>query len=129
MFLNTLDPQPNIEWNESINRVMCDFEDNAQDGLEVRMLKKRKCERGVLEFNQAISEYCLALAIIGHEFPFTIGESHTFREFVHKVQPLFRFVDTKSIKSKCMMVCEVEKLKLQMMLGSLDCQITITCDV
>lgn len=37
MFLNTLDPRPNIERNKSIDRVMCDFEDNAQDGVEVRM--------------------------------------------------------------------------------------------
>lgn len=32
-FLKTLDPPPNIKSNRSTDRVMCDFEDSAQDGL------------------------------------------------------------------------------------------------
>lgn len=48
---------------------------------------------------------------------------------MHSLQPVFQFVDSKAIESECMKVYQEEKETLQKMMNSLDCLITIACDV
>lgn len=70
-----------------------------------------------------------AKAIIMHEIPFSMVDFPYFKSFIHSLQFFLNLPAPKSVMSACMKVYKMEKIKVQDMLNSIECWITLACDV
>ncbi|RVW15815.1 Zinc finger BED domain-containing protein RICESLEEPER 2 [Vitis vinifera] len=88
-----------------------------------------KVQIGGFTFDQDISRKKLARAIILHEYPLSIVDHASFRDFASSLQPLFKMVSCNTIKDDIMKIYEFEKGKMSSYLEKLETRMTITTDM
>ncbi|KAL5724283.1 hypothetical protein ACHQM5_007563 [Ranunculus cassubicifolius] len=81
-------------------------------------------------FDQETSREDLAKAICLHEYPLSIVEHIGFRNFIHRLQPLFQMPKSRNtIKSDILKLFQSEKSKLYTVFDNLQSRISITTDM
>ena len=100
--------------------------DIKQQLLEVERRGCGTVQIGGFTFDQNISREKLARAIILHEYPFSIVDHVTFKDFASSLQPLFKMVSRNTIKDDIMKIYDVEKGKMSSYLEKLETRIAIT---
>ncbi|KAA1096172.1 hypothetical protein PGT21_050031 [Puccinia graminis f. sp. tritici] len=54
------------------------------------------------KFNQEAMQECLVEMIVAHQYPFSMVEHRSFREFISALQPKFKMIDQATLQTECM---------------------------
>ncbi|TVU23008.1 hypothetical protein EJB05_32734 [Eragrostis curvula] len=71
----------------------------------------------------------LVRMIVLHELPFSLVEYDGFRDFVFKLNPIFKMVSRTTIKVDCMRTYEEGKLELQEAFKDINSKVSLTADM
>ncbi|CAN6195120.1 unnamed protein product [Urochloa humidicola] len=84
---------------------------------------------GPWTFDQALSRRELMRMIVLHELPFSLVEFDVFRRFVSSLNPSFKMVCRKTIRSDCLKAFMEEKKVLQTYFSKSKSKISLTMDM